>query len=110
MKLERQITTALICAALALAPVSASAFDLEDALRELQDQYAEGARPENRVTQNSGGKSLSEAVEQVRRQTNGQILSAVTRVSGNREVHHIKVLTKDGKVKTHKVQGRKRGG
>ena len=58
----------------------------------------------------SSGKSLSEAVEQVRRQTGGRILSAETRVEGGREVHHIKVLTDDGKVKTHKVQGRKRGG
>ena len=55
-------------------------------------------------------KSLSEAVEQVRRQTDGRILSAETKVKGNREVHHIKVLTKDGKVKTQKVQGCKRGG
>jgi uncharacterized membrane protein YkoI len=100
----------MACAVLAFVPASASAFDLEDALRELQDYRAESGKSDNRVTQNSGGKSLSEAVEQVRRQTNGQILSAETRVSGNREVHHIKVLTKDGKVKTHKVQGRKRGG
>lgn len=58
----------------------------------------------------ASGKSLSEAVEQVRRQTGGRILSAETRVEGNREVHYIKVLTKDGKVQTHKVQGRRRGG
>ena len=95
---------------LVLAPVGANAFDLEDTLRDLQDQYSEGARSDNRATQSGGGKSLSEAVAQVRRQTKGQILSAETRVSGNREVHHIKVLTKDGKVKTHKVPGRKRGG
>jgi len=112
MKLERQIARSAIilaCGVLALAPMGASAFDLEESLRELQEQYTEGAKPENRVTQNNGGKTLSEAVAQVRRQTNGQILSAETKVSGNREVHHIKVLTKDGKVKTHKVQGRKRG-
>jgi uncharacterized membrane protein YkoI len=60
------------------------------------------------VAQN-GGLSLSEAVEQVRRQTDGRIVSAETKVKNGREVHHIKVLTKDGKVKTHKVQGRKRG-
>ncbi|MGI9201483.1 MAG: PepSY domain-containing protein [Woeseiaceae bacterium] len=57
----------------------------------------------------ANGKSLSEAVEQVRRQTNGRIVSAETKVKNGREVHHIKVLTEDGKVKTHKVQGRKRG-
>ena len=60
------------------------------------------------VAQNDG-KSLSEAVEQVRRQTNGRIISAETKVKNGREVHHVKVLTKDGKVKTHKVQGRRRG-
>ena len=57
----------------------------------------------------SGCKSLSDAVEQIRRQTNGRIVGAETRVKNGREVHHIKVLTKDGKVKTHKVQGCKRG-
>ena len=53
--------------------------------------------------------SLSDAVEQVRRQTDGRIISAETKNNNGREVHHIKVLTKDGKVKTHKIQGRKRG-
>jgi uncharacterized membrane protein YkoI len=59
------------------------------------------------VAQNDG-MSLSAAVESVRRKTGGRIISAETKRNGNREVHHIKVLTKDGKVKTHKVQGRKR--
>ena len=109
MKLKRFTAIVFFCGALVLAPMSASAFDLEQSLRELQENYDEGAKPEHRVMQN-GGKSLSEAIEQVRRQTNGQILSAETKFSGDREVHHIKVLTKDGKVKTHKIQGRKRGG
>ena len=60
------------------------------------------------VAQNDG-KSLSDAVEQVRRQTGGRIVGAETKIKNGREVHHIKVLTDDGKVKTHKVQGRKRG-
>lgn len=59
------------------------------------------------VAQNDG-PSLNEAVEQVRRQYNGRIVSAETRVSGNREVHHIKVLTDDGKVKTVRIPGRTR--
>ncbi len=55
-----------------------------------------------------GGMSLSDAIESVRRGGNvKQVISAETKVSGGREVHHIKVLTKDGKVQTHKVQGRK---
>jgi len=109
MRLVRYSAIILVCGVLALMPVNAKAFDLEQSLRELQEQYQDDARPEHRVMQNKGGKSLSEAVEQVRRQTQGKILSAETTVSGNREVHHIKVLTRDGKVKTHKVQGRKRG-
>ncbi len=56
----------------------------------------------------SGGPSLSEAVEQVRRQYNGRIVSAETRMSGNRETHVIKVLTDDGKVKTVRIPGRSR--
>jgi len=52
--------------------------------------------------------SLAEAIVSVRRRTNGRIVSAESKVSGGREVHHIKVLTKDGKVRTHKVPGRKR--
>ncbi len=91
----RRLSIVLIFAALALGPLGASADDHD-------------ARPI--VVAQNNGKTLSEAVEQVRRQTGGRILSAETKVSGGREVHHIKVLTKDGKVKTHKVQGRKRGG
>jgi hypothetical protein len=56
-----------------------------------------------------GGTSLNEAVEQVRRQyKNGRIISAETKVSGGREVHHVRVMV-DGKVKTVKVNGHKRG-
>jgi hypothetical protein len=56
----------------------------------------------------SDGPSLNEAVEQVRRKYNGRIVSAETRVSGNREVHYIKVLTEDGKVVTERIPGRTR--
>lgn len=99
----------MLLAGLLLMPAPAAALDLEDVLREVTSHYDQDSRPEHRTTQ-GGGKSLSEAIEQVRRQTGGQILSAKTKVNGNREVHHIKVLTKDGKVRTVKVQGRRRGG
>jgi hypothetical protein len=46
-------------------------------------------------------------VEQVRRQYKGQIVSAETRVRGKQEIHIIKVLTEDGKVKTVQVPGRR---
>lgn len=52
-------------------------------------------------------KSLSEAIDQVRNQTRGKILSAKTVVRGDREVHVIKVLTEDGRVKTFRVDGNK---
>ena len=103
--------TLLLAVVLATLPVAhAQAFDLEQALRDLQPEIAEQVRPDFRVAQ-GGCKSLSDAVEEIRRKTNGRIISAQTRVKKNgREVHHIKVLTKDGKVKTQKVQGCKRGG
>jgi hypothetical protein len=56
-----------------------------------------------------GGVTLGQAVEQVRRQYNGRIVSAVTQVSGDCETHVIKVLLADGKVKTVRVPGKRRG-
>jgi len=53
------------------------------------------------------GMTLAEAVESVRRQTDGRIISAETKSKNGNEVHHIKVLSKDGKVKTYKIPGRK---
>ena len=93
MTLMRLMAILVICGSMALGPTSAISDDPEGVVL--------------RVAQNNDGKTLSQAVEQVRRQTGGRILSAETRVQGNREVHHIKVLTEDGKVKTHKVQGRR---
>jgi uncharacterized membrane protein YkoI len=55
-----------------------------------------------------GGVTLEQAIEQVRRKYKGRILSAVTKVNGNREVHEIKVLTDDGTVKTERIQGKQR--
>lgn len=49
--------------------------------------------------------SLNEAVERVRRQYNGRIVGAETRVRGGREVHIIKVLTNAGTVKTVRIPG-----
>jgi uncharacterized membrane protein YkoI len=77
---------------LTAAPATAQEFDPADGIR---------------IAQNNG-MSLSEAVESVRSSTDGRIVSAETRTKNGREVHHIKVLTPDGKVKTHKIQGRKR--
>jgi len=93
---------------LASMPVSATAFDLEQSLIELHPQYQDGAVSDFGVAQKSDGPTLSEAIASVRSQTNGRVISAETKVNGNREVHHIKVLTADGKVKTYKIPGRSR--
>ncbi len=106
----RNLVIFLIVGWWASLPAQAQAFNIEAAQRELQVQQADSVTPDSRVAQKGGGKSLSEAIAQVRRQTKGRILSAETRVSGNREIHHIKVLTKDGKVKTVRVPGRIRNG
>ena len=69
---------------------------------------AVNATPPERV-QIAQASSLNDAVEQVRRQyPNGRIISADTKVSGGREVYEVRVMV-DGKVKTVKVQGRRRG-
>ncbi|MDJ0657212.1 MAG: hypothetical protein QNJ40_23835 [Xanthomonadales bacterium] len=49
--------------------------------------------------------TLSQAVEKVRRETGGKVLSAQTKVQKDREVHLIKVLTQDGRVRTVRVPG-----
>lgn len=83
-------TAFLLVAALAAAPLA----------------LADSPAPEGRVfIAQQHCTSLGEAVERVRRQYRGRIVSAETYVSGNREVHVIKVLTEDGKVKTVRVPG-----
>jgi hypothetical protein len=106
----RPLAILAICTVLVLSPLSANAFGMQDPQAGLAGQLMKHHDTDHEVSQGNGGKSLSEAVEQVRRQTGGRILSAETKVKGGREVHHIKVLTEDGKVQTHKVQGKKRGG
>ena len=104
----RLLLTLLLLAPLAVLPVQAQAFDLEQSLREVNAAYRDGVPADYALTQKDGGMSLSEAIESVRKKTGGRIVSAATKVNGNREVHHIKVLTEDGKVKTVKVPGRSR--
>lgn len=93
---------------LAALPVTVQAFEIEQTLCEFSVPYHDCDQQHFQITQNKDGMSLSEAIESIRRKTDGRIVSAETKVSGGREVHHIKVLTKDGKVRTHKVPGRKR--
>ena len=97
--------TLIMLGAAALLPLRADAFDLEENLKAQHMQYQ--GEPLLQVSQ-SDGMSLSEAIESVRSRTGGRVVSAETKVSNGREVHYIKVLTEDGKVKTHKVNGRSR--
>ena len=102
--MTRSIFIAFV-AALFLVPASASAFDLEESLRQLHEQHRQVEQPDLRVAKD--GVSLDEAIESVRRRGDvDRILSADTRREGDREVHYIRYLTKDGKVKTAKVRGR----
>jgi hypothetical protein len=71
--------------------------------------FEEATPPAFEALQQCNGITLSQAVEQVRRQYNGRIVSAETQVSGSCETHVIKVLTQDGKVKTVRVAGKRRG-
>ena len=51
--------------------------------------------------------SLHEAIEQVRRQTGGRILSAETVGHGKNQVYRIKVLTPQGSVRVVQIPTRK---
>lgn len=86
-------------------PARSEAFDLEQALKAQHVQY-QGEQSFSVAQQ--GGMTLAQAIESVRRQTKGRVVDARTEVRGGREVHYIKVLTKDGKVKTHTRNGRRR--
>jgi uncharacterized membrane protein YkoI len=92
---------------LVMSPHSGHAFDTGGISHSAQSPQVYYSVGDLGVVQKNGGKSLAEAIEQVRRQTDGRILGAETKGKGNREVHHVKVLTRDGKVKTVKVQGRR---
>lgn len=99
--------TLIACALLAMKPLTAGAGDTGGvAVIGLPDAAVELSIERNPTFAQGRGMTLSEAVEQVRRRYNGRIISAETKRSGNREVHHIKVLTQDNKVKTVKIPGR----
>ena len=54
------------------------------------------------------GQTLDEAARQAARQHNAKVLSAQTVQEGDRRVHVIKLLTKDGVVKTVRITVRER--
>lgn len=109
IELVRILTIMAVCLAFAALPQNADARRAADDVNAGQALEWNVELPRLQIAQ-GGGKSLAEAIESVRRRGNVErIISAETRVSGGREVHHIKVLTTDGKVQMHKVQGRKLG-
>lgn len=98
----------LVLSAVILVPFGAQAFDLEESLKQLHEQYRTQDVADIRVAQ--GGMTLDQAIESIRRRGDVErILSAETKREGNREVHHIRYQTKDGKVKTARINGRSRG-
>ena len=74
---------------LAAAPRVAAPIDYRD----ITNQLAHPAYSEKQ------GISLDEAIARARRQSDGKILSAETVRDGGRNVHRIKILTRDGRVK-----------
>jgi hypothetical protein len=99
----------LICSAVLFAPFAVQAFDLEESLKELHEQYRMHETADLQVMQ-GGGMTLDQAIASVRRRGDfKRIVSAETRIEGNREKHHIRYMTKDGKVKTATFNGRSRG-
>ncbi len=74
---------------LAAAPRVAAPIDYRD----ITNQFAQSAYSEKQ------GISLDEAIARARRQSDGKILSAETVRDGGRNVHRIKILTRDGRVK-----------
>jgi len=54
----------------------------------------------------TGGVSLEQAVKRVRRDSGGRILSAQTVREEGRQVHRIKVLTREGRVRVYTVDAR----
>ncbi|HSM29347.1 MAG TPA: hypothetical protein VK854_01485 [Woeseiaceae bacterium] len=102
-----RLTFISLIAAVLLVPAAASAFDLEESLRELHAQHQQAQKADLRVAKD--GMTLDQAIESVRRRGDvDRILSAETRRDGGRETHYIRYLTKDGKVKTAKIRGRSR--
>lgn len=52
---------------------------------------------------NAWAQTLDEAASQAARQYNAKVLSATTVKEGNKRVHVIRLLTKDGVVKTVRI-------
>tara|TARA_R110002049_G_scaffold23726_39_gene84258 strand:+ start:411 stop:845 length:435 start_codon:yes stop_codon:yes gene_type:complete len=97
----------LLLSLLAMATTSQALPVVTDAAAELQIQ---DLQPPGVLATQGNGMSLAQAVESVRRRGDVErVISAETKTSGGRDVHYVRVMTKDGKVKTYKVNGQSRG-
>ncbi|MEO1247227.1 MAG: hypothetical protein AAFX56_16200 [Pseudomonadota bacterium] len=68
----------------------------------------ESATPSVFEVAQRGGMNLNQAIESVRSRGDVErVLSAETKVQNGREVHLIKVMTRDGTVRTIRVNGRR---
>lgn len=63
-----------------------------------------GFRP--RVEAPPSSQELGRAVSRLRDRTSGRVLSAETREQEDGPVHHIRILTREGKVRRFRVDGR----
>lgn len=60
-----------------------------------------------------GDISLDQAVEQAKERVNGRVISAETRDRDGRQIHNIRILTKEGKVRRLRINadgGRRQNG
>lgn len=92
------VITLLLCSVLASMPLVAA-----------QRYFAEGDRQSDRAMMylvKNKGESLDSAVARIRGSTGGRVLSAETRNEDGQNVHYIRVLTRNGKVKRIRVEGR----
>ena len=65
--------------------------------------------PQVGLAQSADGYSLDEAVAAARQRTGGKVTRARTKRSNGRETHEVRVLTKDGYVRTLRFKGKRSG-
>ena len=87
---ERRLLFVVWLLWLAAVPCTGSAYDFSDLTNHFAHPQSSGQ---------SQGISLDEAIARARREADGKVISAETVRQGNRSVHRIKILTRDGRVR-----------
>jgi len=95
----KTVATLVLCGVLVSMPAAAQRFSA-DGGRHFQRQ--------NMYLAQGQVESLDSAVSRIRGRTGGRVLSAETRYEGDRPVHHIRILTRKGKVKRIRVNPKPR--